>query len=162
MTSKALKPGAEVDSWCTKCRLDLLHRVIAMRGDKIEKVECRTCGGHHKYYRPHHLPPEAKAGRATRATAASSPRASSRPPAGARALAAAQAERIRVNGWEKNVAGRPITSFKAYRPTTKFQAGDLIRHAKFGDGYITQVIDRGKVEAMFKDGPKTLAHALEL
>ena len=30
--AKALKAGGEVDSWCTKCRLFLNHRIIAMLG----------------------------------------------------------------------------------------------------------------------------------
>jgi hypothetical protein len=155
---KTLKPGSEVDAWCTKCRMDLLHRIIAMEGPKIARVECRTCGGHHNYRRPKSAPaPVTRTERtpsktgAPRAPAAMSPRKA----------AAHEAERQRESTWEKAVLGKPVTSFRAYRATQTFASGDLIRHGKFGDGYIVRIIDRQKVEVMFKDGPRTLAQALE-
>ncbi|HLM74940.1 MAG TPA: hypothetical protein VK459_19660, partial [Polyangiaceae bacterium] len=51
-TTKKPKTGGEIDAYCTKCRLDLLHRIIAMVGDSVKKVECKTCGSHHLYRRP--------------------------------------------------------------------------------------------------------------
>jgi len=158
MPTKSLKPGSEVDAWCTKCRMDLLHRIIAMQGPKIIRVECRTCGGHHNYRQPKSGPAASAANRAPAASkgAARSPHA----PA-TRRTAAAEAEREREATWQKNVLGQPISSFRAYRASQTFSSGDLIRHGKFGDGYIVRVIDRQKVEVMFKDGPRTLAQALE-
>ena len=38
--SKPLKTGGEVDSWCTKCKLELNHRIIAMVGkQQVELAE---------------------------------------------------------------------------------------------------------------------------
>ena len=162
MTTKPIKPGTEVDSWCTKCRMDLLHRIIAVHNGRIMRVECRTCGGHHNYRRPKSATAEPKAA-AARASASSSterPRQSSSAPSPRRA-AAVEAERQREASWQKAVLGQPISSFKAYRASQTFSLGDLIRHGKFGDGYIVRVIDRQKVEVMFKDGPRMLAQALE-
>jgi hypothetical protein len=76
-------------------------------------------------------------------------------------LAAAEAERERTAAWRLAVADKPAESFKPYRATQTYVSGDLIRHGKFGDGYVVKVTDRRKVEAMFKDGPRTLAQALE-
>lgn len=156
MPPKLLKPGSEVDAWCTKCKMDLLHRIIAMNGDKIIQVECLTCRGHHNYRKPKSAPAEAKVAgtraASTRAPASISPRKA----------AAAEVERKREQGWEKAVAGQAIGAFKSYRPGQTFSEGELIRHSKFGDGYIMRVIDRQKVEVMFKDGPRTLAQALDL
>jgi hypothetical protein len=164
MTTKPIKPGTEVDSWCTKCRMDLLHRIIAVHNGRIMRVECRTCGGHHNYRRPKSAvsEPRASAARtsASTSTSADRPRASSSAPSPRRA-AAAEAERQREVSWQKAVLGQPISSFKAYRASQTFSMGDLIRHGKFGDGYIVRVIDRQKVEVMFKDGPRMLAQALE-
>jgi hypothetical protein len=154
---KTLKPGSEVDAWCTKCRMDLLHRIIAMEGPKIARVECRTCGGHHNYRQPKSAP----AARAERAPAKTGSTSRSSPPMSQRKAAAHEAERQRESTWEKAVLGKPVTSFRAYRSTQTFSSGDLIRHAKFGDGYIVRIIDRQKVEVMFKDGPRTLAQALD-
>src|SRR5262249_7076365 len=159
MTTKAIKPGTEVDSWCTKCRMDLLHRIIAVHNGKIIRVECRTCGGHHNYRRPKSAAAEPKATTA-RTTSTDRPRSSSSAPSPRRA-AAAEAERQRESSWQKAVLGQPISSFKAYRASQTFRLGELIRHGRFGDGYIVRVIDRQKVEVMFKDGPRMLAQALE-
>jgi hypothetical protein len=156
---KTLKPGSEVDAWCTKCRMDLLHRIIAMEGPKIARVECRTCGGHHNYRQPKSAPAVAKGERAPSKTASSS--RSSPPAMSSRKAAAHEAERQRESTWEKAVLGKPVTSFRSYRATQTFNSGDLIRHGKFGDGYIVRIIDRQKVEVMFKDGPRTLAQALD-
>jgi hypothetical protein len=159
MTTKPIKPGTEVDSWCTKCRMDLLHRIIAVHNGKIMRVECRTCGGHHNYRRPKSATTEA------RATMVRSTSTQRQHPSGSalspRRAAAQEAERQREASWQKAVLGQPISSFKAYRASQTFSLGDLIRHGKFGDGYIVRVIDRQKVEVMFKDGPRMLAQALE-
>ena len=157
MTTKPNKPGTEVDSWCTKCRMDLLHRIIAVHAGKIIRVECRTCGGHHNY----RAPKTSSASRlgTARPQASDKPRTSSAPSPKRAALA--EAERQREVTWQKAVLGQPISSFKAYRASQTFSHGDLIRHGKFGDGYIVRVIDRQKVEVMFKDGPRMLAQALD-
>jgi hypothetical protein len=157
---KTLKPGSEVDAWCTKCRMDLLHRIIAMEGPKIARVECRTCGGHHNYRRPKSAPSPAAAHK-ERAPAKTATGRSATPSISPRKAAANEAERQRESTWEKTVLGKPVTSFRAYRATQTFSSGDLIRHGKFGDGYIVRIIDRQKVEVMFKDGPRTLAQALD-
>src|SRR5882757_7397753 len=157
MTTKGTKPGTEVDSWCTKCRMDLLHRIIAVHAGKIIRVECRTCGGHHNYRAPK-TPSASRLGTVRPATS-NKPRSSSAPSPKRAALA--EAERQREVTWQKAVLGQPISSFKAYRASQTFSHGDLIRHGKFGDGYIVRVIDRQKVEVMFKDGPRMLAQALD-
>ena len=33
MTTKKPKTGGEIDAYCTKCKLALTHRIIAMVGD---------------------------------------------------------------------------------------------------------------------------------
>jgi hypothetical protein len=141
--------------------MDLLHRIIAMEGPKIARVECRTCGGHHNYRRPKSGPathPVKGTERPAKTATSGSTRSASLSP---RKQAAQDAEREREQTWEKAVLGKPVTSFRAYRATQTFNSGDLIRHGKFGDGYIVRIIDRQKVEVMFKDGPRTLAQSLE-
>jgi hypothetical protein len=157
MPTKPLKPGAEVDSYCTKCRMDLMHRIIAMHNGRIIRVECRTCNGHHNYRKPKSASSEPRAGGPARSPSMRAASGGVSP----RKAAAAELERQREQTWEKAVLGQPIASFKAYRASQTFNDGELIRHGKFGDGYIVRVIDRQKVEVMFKDGPRTLAQALE-
>jgi Zn ribbon nucleic-acid-binding protein len=158
ITKKKPKTGGEIDAYCTKCKLDLTHRIIAMVGDAVKKVECKTCGSHHLYRRPKTERDAADARREARAAErASSPRSSTE-----RASAAAKAERLLTEQWEHAIAGQPVNAFKAYRISLSFGQGELIRHPKFGDGVVARVIDRGKVEILFKDGPRTMAHGQQV
>jgi hypothetical protein len=151
-THKKPKTSGEVDAYCTKCKLDLGHRIIAMVGETIKKVECRTCGSHHLYRAP----------KSEKAAAANAPKRASEPrkAAGERS-SSSRADRDPTQVWEQAIAGQPATAFVPYRVTTTLGPGELVRHPKFGDGYVARVIDRSKVEILFKDGPRTMAHGLE-
>ena len=152
--TKKIGPGGEIDAWCTKCKMDLLHRIIAMVGDQPKRVECLTCRTDHNYHKPKTSP--AAVTRPKKVATEKRPAGT----AGARAVAAQKAEQNRERTWEKLVSGRAVTDFRPYRPALVFTEGELIRHAKFGDGYVQRVIDKNKVEAMFREGPRTLAHGL--
>jgi hypothetical protein len=158
-TTKKPKTGGEIDAYCTKCRLDLTHRIIAMVGDAVKKVECKTCGSHHLYRRPKTERDAAAARLLKRAedrkAAASSGGSGSKAD---RQTQAQRAERDQTAAWEHAIAGQPSTAFKPYRISLTLGTGELIHHPKFGDGVVARVIDRGKVEVLFKDGPRTMAH----
>jgi hypothetical protein len=129
-----------------------------MDGETIKKVECLTCRTDHLYRRPKSERDAATASAATKraSRAGSTGRSSS-----ARETAAMKAERSLLVQWESSIAGKPSVAFHPYRTTASFDAGQLIRHPKFGDGVVARVIDRGKVEVLFKDGSKTMAHGQE-
>jgi hypothetical protein len=146
--------GGEIDAYCTKCKMDLGHRIVAMVGEQVKQVECQTCRGAHRYVRPK---TERDAEASRKAMQGSAPRAASTPKVPRETLAL-KAERERRNSWEKSIAGQPTSAFRAYRIFESYGAGDLVRHSKFGDGVIARVIDRGKIEVLFQDGPRTLAH----
>ena len=153
MSPKPLRAGGEVDSYCTKCRLVLNHRIIAMVGTTPKKVECSTCSSHHLYRAgaPGSIPPPGASGRSS-----SAPRA-------ARVSHVTRAEAARVERektWEKATIGKGVTEFKRYDVAATFNEGDLVRHTKFGDGVITRVLDARKVEVMFRDETRTLAQGL--
>ena len=102
-----------------------------------------------------------KAARPAAKESSGSSRSSGGSSASAKAVAAAAAENAREKAWEKVVAGKPLTAFKPYRVSVSFSEGELVHHTKFGDGYVTRVIDKNKVEVMFKEGQRTLAHGME-
>jgi len=159
---KKPKTGGEIDAYCTKCKLDLTHRIIAMVGDVVKKVECKTCGSHHLYRKPKSVKEAEAAAAAKAGSAARRPRADGAPrTASERHAAAERAERERVSSWEKAIAGQPTSAFKPYSVKVLFGAGELVRHPKFGDGVVARVIDRAKVEILFQDGPRTMAHGME-
>jgi hypothetical protein len=156
--SKPLRAGGEVDSWCTKCKLVLNHRVIAMVQGVPVRVECSTCNSHHNY-RPR-APGDrvvASAGGVTRAAASSTagPRSTR-----SSVTKAHQAALDRERSWEKATLGKTAAEFKSYRVDETFAEGDLVRHKKFGDGIVTRILDPKKVEILFRDEPRTLAQGL--
>jgi predicted nucleic acid-binding Zn-ribbon protein len=157
-STRKLTTGGEVVSWCTKCRLDLVHRIIAMVDGVPVKVECKTCGSHHRYRKP----AEDRAAEARVRTASPGASATTSKPrsASARALAEAAEENERERLWQSRIAGQPAHAFVLYTPRQSFKEGDLMRHAKFGDGFVVRVIDANKIEVLFRDGARTLAHAI--
>jgi hypothetical protein len=150
---KALRVAGEVDSWCTKCRLVLNHRIVSMKNGKAFQVECLTCRATHLWRptAPGEKPAPATAGgRPARASGSSG---SGRMPRVTPAMRHEQS-------WEKAIAGRGVHDFKAYNVGGSFHEGDLLRHKKFGDGVVTRVIDAHKVEVLFRDEAKTLAQGM--
>lgn len=166
MISKLVKAGDEVDAKCNvkTCKGVTLHIVLAVdSAGRIARVECKRCHSQHSYIAP---PAPATAGTKKAASSsdpnapkpAKAPRASKA--TSAAALAAQQAELLRERTWEKMVSGKGPTDFKPYRPTLSFEDSDLIHHAKFGDGYVQKILDRNKIEVMFRDGVRTLAQGM--
>jgi hypothetical protein len=150
---KPLRVAGEVDSWCTRCRLVLNHRIVSMKSAKAHQVECLTCRATHLWRptAPGEKPAASGGGDGKRLS--SSPASAARVP---RVSAAARHEQT----WEKAISGHGVHEFKPYSVAVSFQEGDLIRHKKFGDGLVTRVIDAHKVEVLFRDEARTLAQAV--
>lgn len=153
---RPLKVGGDTDSWCTKCRMMLTHRIVAMVGPKPARVECETCHSQHNYREraPGDAAPTTRVVRAS--TAGSGPRA----PRVSSAAKLEQERRDREQSWERAVTGRLMGDFIKYNIKTSFKVGDLVKHPKFGDGIVTTIIDAHKVEILFRDEPRKLAQAL--
>jgi hypothetical protein len=154
--ARAIKVGGDVDSWCTKCRMMLTHRIVAMLGPKPARVECETCHSQHNFRA--NAPGDAPVKAGTRASAggASGPR----PARVSSATRLEQERREREQSWERAVTGKLIGDFVKYTVKESFKVGDLVKHTKFGDGVVLRVIDAHKVEVLFRDEPRTLAQAL--
>lgn len=131
MTDK-LSTGGDVDSYCTKCKLKLEHIVVAMVGDNVVKVKCKTCGGIHGFKNT----PVAR----SRATVKNS--ASSRP------FAQTQA------AWEKAVETAQGPEL-AYEMVRSYHSGDLIVHGVFGKGVVQKTFFK-KCSVLFRDKERML------
>ena len=146
MTTKPITAGSEIDAWCTRCKLELGHRVIAMIGPQVKRVVCSTCGSEHNYR-------AAKGAAGALASAKAQPR---RTVAGQRKAAGEQ--KRAAAGWETLCGGRADSAFTPYRADQTFAEGDLLTHSRFGKGAVVQAIDGGKVRVVFRDGERTLIH----
>jgi len=140
--------GSEVDAYCTKCKMDLLHRVVAVLEARPKRVECQTCHSQHNYRKPKGAASGPRATRPTKA-AGSTPRA--------KRMGKAEAELL--SQWETRVSGKSAADFTRYSVKQTFQVDQLLQHASFGQGYVAAVLQDKKITVVFRDGEKVLAHA---
>ena len=132
--------GKDIDSWCTKCKLILAHTVEAMVGTKVTRVHCNTCNSQHAY-RP------SAPGKSKSASGTKSPGTKTR------------AEKISPEKqYEALLRGKDPAKARAYAPSERFAASELIKHPTFGLGFVLLVKESNKIEVAFADGPKVLAH----
>lgn len=68
-------------------------------------------------------------------------------------------EPARTWEWEKDVNAQPDEAFAKYTPTARYAKEALLMHPKFGKGVVVDV-EQAKVEVLFEDGAKKLAHGL--
>jgi len=152
---KPLAAGREIDAYCTRCKRLAGHRIVAMVGASPARVQCQACQSVHNY-RPR-APGEKEASGAPRRIASGAAPATTR----SSVTKAEQARRDRETQWEKATSGKTPSEFRRYDVKQRFAEGDLVRHAKFGDGVVIRIIDAAKIEVLFKDGDaKTLAQGL--
>jgi hypothetical protein len=153
------KPGGEVDAWCTSCKDDRRHRIIAVVDGQPKKVECLSCRGHH-LFRPTQAQKDAAAAHKRASRGESAPVASRTPRSGTTS-APKRREEDHVATWEKAIAGQAFDAFKPYRIDKTFAKGDLVRHGKFGEGVVATILDANKCEVLFREGVKTLAQSIQ-
>ena len=119
--------GKNIESYCGRCKLNLDHTIMAMNGDTIAKVRCKTCASSHKFIIP------------------GAPQRIRKPAAKKGAGEAATAEII----WETGLAsakGREAD----YSMAAKYRVGDIVNHHTFGKGIVTKLYTN-RCEMLFKD-----------
>jgi len=145
--ASASKPAVaqETLSYCTSCKIDLAHLIVSMKGDKIAKVECKTCKKTHAYKAPKGVTEVAP-------KAAKKKRASKKSEDGSPSATTIEAE------WEKLMNTHRDAPFKSYAPKSKFILGDKIKHSTFGEGIVGKLIYPNKLEVIFRTDIKVLIH----
>ena len=143
-------PGEDVEAWCTRCRMNLNHRVIAVVRGAIQRVHCLTCGGDHKYYPPKSgQAPETERKRTATSTPAALP--SKERKSTDRSLAKAYSEWVT---FMKDMS--PGTDARPYRISESYKASEYIEHPEFGTGRVVDVLGAQRIEVIFKDGRKVM------
>lgn len=145
MNNRKLSAGDIIEARCTRCRQVLNHRIVAMVGEKVVRVECNTCGGTHNYYPP----PSAKETRsaATRSSkpATTAPRSAKKNPT--------EAER---DEWHSLKLTLHTENALAYEMNSRYPANAIISHPVFGLGLVKQLVPPNKMQVLFQDGIKLL------
>ncbi len=148
MNTPATGVGKEILSYCTRCKMDLGHTIMAMTGGLPARVMCRTCKSEHNY-KPKKGVKEPGAVAASRG----SPGTTTRVPREPKAEKTVPVELE----WSKqiNASNRPIKQYAANEP---FQANDRISHPTFGEGIVQKLIFPNKIEVLFRMDMKVLIH----
>ena len=131
---------------CGRCG-QVWHVVMAKMGDRIAKVVCKRCGGHHRY-RDENASAEGDAG-------ARQPR---RPTFGSASARRARAARTQ----DATPAVPPFDPAKpprTYAARDSYVAGERVAHPTFGVGVVSGSPGAGKVDVVFGGGARVLACA---
>jgi len=131
--------GADVEALCSKCG-DVWHVVVAKVGAQIVKVQCKQCGGYHRYKSPHGAPVEK---RQPSPFAPKPPREPKAP----------------VERFEKPAVAADLSKpSRTYRASERFAVGERVDHPNFGQG-VVEVSDGGKITVFFASGRRVLVQA---
>lgn len=140
--------GSEIEAKCSRCKLDLMHTVVAMLDGKPRRVRCLTCGGDHIYRMPASLK-AAKAAERKKAAANKKSKAAKKAKSGGRGD---------VPDFETLAGGKKLDNPRPYAMTERFGGGELIEHPVFGIGIVAVVRGQDKIDVSFQTGVHTLLH----
>ena len=129
----AKQVGEDVVAYCTKCKKDLNHVIVALVGEKVKKVLCKTCEKEHVYKAPKGKKAPAKKKTATRAK---------------------KKKLTPLEEWEMAMEQAKDATVKAYAQDGSFGEGEKVDHSTFGQGLIVKLISPNKMEVIFEEGSK--------
>lgn len=130
--------GKEILAYCTSCKMDLNHIIVAMKGDRVAKAQCLTCKKEHAYKAPKGQTEPKKKRKKKDSDAPTS--------------TTIEAE------WEKLMNQHKNSPTKNYSMKTSFLLGDKVNHPTFGEGIVGRLIHPNKIEVFFRTDIKVLIH----
>jgi hypothetical protein len=123
--------GDNIEAYCTKCKLSLDHVVVALDGQTIAKVKCKTCGSTHKFKNYSGV----KKSRTLK-----------------KKEDAVKAAEILWENCLSEAKGRERT----YDMGGKYRIGDIVLHNTFGKGVVRKIYIN-KCDVLFKDKERLMA-----
>ena len=145
MASLSVGPGDDIDAWCGKCLMVMNHRIIAVVGNQVKKVECLTCHAIHVFklgvgQKSGASPKRGSVSSSTRSLKSSTPKP-------------AKAE----NEWKAFMTEMPVDAVpRRYNVIESFSVSEFIEHPTFGIGRVLEITGGERMLVIFKDGRKTL------
>lgn len=127
----------EVVCYCTKCKMNLNHRITRVEGGQPKRVLCLTCKTDRNYRRM------------------AAPKSSSEKGAVVRKPRAPSVKSQQEAEWRANLA-RGMQTPKKYSLEVALAMDDHIQHPIFGRGLVVGLIPPDKASIFFEDGVKTL------
>ena len=127
---KTFSVSEEIEAWCTKCKLELGHTIVAIVDNLPKKVKCNTCGGQHVYR--------------------------TKPAARKTSTKKTKAGEKKYERYFALLTDGNHSDAKKYSISGNFKDDEIINHSKFGTGIVTSTVKINKIEVLFKDGIKML------
>jgi hypothetical protein len=133
--------GQDIEALCGRCG-QVWHVVMAKMGERIVKVVCKRCGGHHRFRSENEADETPSRPARTRNFSVARSRApkSITPPPVAPAF-------------------DPSKPTRPYAAAAQYAAGERIAHPQFGLGVVAGSPGAGKIDVVFPSGPRVLAAA---
>jgi len=141
MASQNLKVGGDIVYYCSKCALDLGHRILAMVGSEPARVRCNTCYSERNFRAKKQLKQVLDEIRRPIRRISSSSSALSN------SLSNIYREKMK-----ENLDKTP----RNYRADERFEVGDVVVHPNFGKGVVVKLIFPDRMDVLFSDQSKTL------
>ena len=143
---KATSVGDEIDSICSRCKEETIHRVVAMVEGKVHLVICTRCNSQHRY-RPSlaamkskvSLPSERQAKVVKKIESARTSRTQKSP-----------------KEWHSLKENAAEVEPLPYDPGASYSENQVVFHPTFGLGFVRKVIAAHKVEVVFERAVKVL------
>jgi hypothetical protein len=137
---KAPEVGGEIEAYCTKCKTDTRHVIVALDGGEVKRVECMSCGGQHNYRKPK--------------SAVAAPKTKKKATGERKSKAHHAVVLVDEPTWIASLKAA-AGSVRDYKQDGVFENGQVIAHAKFGMGRVEDVL-RNKMKVAFREGAKLL------
>ncbi len=131
-------------AYCSQCKMDLSATVVAMKGDQVLRVQCRTCRGERAFKAPKGV---------TDPKQAPPPKATTRR---ARTASGEKEDRSVGAEWRKEMLARKDRPLNPYSSKAETKVGDRIAHPTFGEGIVMKQIHPNKAEILFEMDLKVL------
>jgi hypothetical protein len=148
-SSTGLSVGKEVVCYCTRCKMDLGHTIMAMIKGVPARVVCRTCKSEHNY-KPKRGVSEPGGPESIRRSLVGGTRAP-------REKIVEKTVPVEVEWMRQiNASTKPKREYAANEP---FGTGDRLVHPTFGEGIVQKLLYPNKIEVLFKMDLKTLIHS---
>jgi hypothetical protein len=139
-----VRVAEEVLAYCSQCKMDLKATVVAMRGDQVVRVQCRTCRGERAFKAPKGV---------TDPKQAPPPRTTTR---GARTASGEREDHSVAAEWRKVLLAHKDRPLNPYNAKAPMAVGDRIAHPTFGEGVVMKQIHPNKAEIIFEMDLKVL------
>ena len=133
--------GHDIDTYCSRCKLDLAHVIIALSAGQPVRVLCKTCNSEHAFRKP-----KRKTTGVTKRTAAK------------KSTASAPQGPLSTEAYHQMLSGRDLSRSRRYTIKETFEVDDIVDHKKFGIGLVTKMLGDQKIEVTFREGAKILVH----